>query len=146
MTAKIRQMSPGKNLISLKCIISHHDIPALPNGLVDNTTFTDRYFTGEPGLSFLLETAGKKILFDTGYSDVFLSNAQKMGISVKDLDYLVFSHGHLDHTGGLGALIRYLTEARINRIPFRVPLGYCPSTLLPTPAKTTSSQYRLSCG
>ncbi len=35
--------------------------------LVDNNTLTDRYFAGEPGLSFLLETAQKKILFDTGY-------------------------------------------------------------------------------
>jgi 7,8-dihydropterin-6-yl-methyl-4-(beta-D-ribofuranosyl)aminobenzene 5'-phosphate synthase len=89
--------------------------------LVDNTTLTDRYFSGEPGLSLLLETAGKKILFDTGYSGLFLANAGKMGISLRDLDYVVFSHGHLDHTGGLGALIRLLTEAEINHIPFTTP-------------------------
>jgi 7,8-dihydropterin-6-yl-methyl-4-(beta-D-ribofuranosyl)aminobenzene 5'-phosphate synthase len=68
--------------------------------LVDNNTLTDRYFTGEPGLSYLIETAGKKILFDTGYSGLFLSNAQKMRISLFDLDMIVLSHGHLDHTGG----------------------------------------------
>ena len=61
--------------------------------LVDNTTLTDHYFLGEPGLSFILETKGKKILFDTGYSRAFLANAEKIGISLCDLDYIV------PHTG-----------------------------------------------
>ena len=89
--------------------------------LVDNTTLTDRYFAGEPGLSFVIETMGKKILFDTGYSDAFLANAGKMGISLRDLDSVVLSHGHLDHTGGLLPLVNYLTEAKINTIPHKVP-------------------------
>jgi 7,8-dihydropterin-6-yl-methyl-4-(beta-D-ribofuranosyl)aminobenzene 5'-phosphate synthase len=89
--------------------------------LVDNNTLTDRYFMGEPGLSFLLETAGKKILFDTGYSGVFLANADKMGFSLSDLDFVVLSHGHLDHTGGLVTLIRHLTEAKIEKIKHQVP-------------------------
>ncbi len=89
--------------------------------LVDNNTLTDRYFSGEPGLSFVLETAGKKILFDTGYSGVFLTNADKMGISLMDLDFVVLSHGHLDHTGGLITLIRHLMEAKIEGIAHQVP-------------------------
>ena len=89
--------------------------------LVDNTTITDRYFCGEPGLSLLLETGGKKILFDTGYSGMFLKNAEKMGIGLHDLDYVVLSHGHLDHTGGLVALVRHLMEAAIEKTPFNVP-------------------------
>ena len=89
--------------------------------LVDNTTLTDRYFAGEPGLSFLIRTAEKKILFDTGYSGLFLANAEKMGISLRELDYVVLSHGHLDHTGGLITLIRNLTEAKIEGNPYRVP-------------------------
>jgi 7,8-dihydropterin-6-yl-methyl-4-(beta-D-ribofuranosyl)aminobenzene 5'-phosphate synthase len=89
--------------------------------LVDNNTLTDRYFRGEPGLSFLLETAEKKILFDTGYSGVFLDNADTMGISLRDLDFIVLSHGHLDHTGGLVTLIRRLMEAKIEKIKHRVP-------------------------
>jgi len=89
--------------------------------LVDNTTLTDRYFAGEPGLSFLIRTAEKKILFDTGYSGLFLANAEKMGISLRDLDYIVLSHGHLDHSGGLVTLVRHLTEAKIEGNPHRVP-------------------------
>jgi 7,8-dihydropterin-6-yl-methyl-4-(beta-D-ribofuranosyl)aminobenzene 5'-phosphate synthase len=90
--------------------------------LVDNTTLTDRYFGGEPGLSFLIETEGKKILFDTGYSDLFLQNAAKMGISLLDLDMVVLSHGHLDHSGGLFPLIRHMTRSIIEGIPVKKPL------------------------
>jgi 7,8-dihydropterin-6-yl-methyl-4-(beta-D-ribofuranosyl)aminobenzene 5'-phosphate synthase len=79
--------------------------------LVDNTTLTDHDFCGEAGLSFLLETAGKKILFDTGLSGLFLANAGKMGTDITDLDLLVLSHGHIDHTGGLAALAQYLAYA-----------------------------------
>jgi 7,8-dihydropterin-6-yl-methyl-4-(beta-D-ribofuranosyl)aminobenzene 5'-phosphate synthase len=89
--------------------------------LIDNNTLIDRYFTGEPGLSFLLETAGKKILFDTGYSGIFLTNAEKMGIDLRDMDFVVLSHGHLDHSGGMVTLVRFLTEARIESLVHRVP-------------------------
>jgi 7,8-dihydropterin-6-yl-methyl-4-(beta-D-ribofuranosyl)aminobenzene 5'-phosphate synthase len=90
--------------------------------LVDNTTLTDRYFGGEPGLSFLIETEGKKILFDTGFSDLFLHNAQKLGINLLDLDMVVLSHGHLDHSGGLFPLIRHMTRSIIEGMQVKKPL------------------------
>lgn len=76
--------------------------------LVDNTSVTNPDLSGEAGLSFLIETAGTKILFDTGLSGLFLANAEKMGLGLQDLDYVVLSHGHSDHTGGLPALARLL--------------------------------------
>ena len=69
--------------------------------LVDNNTFIDEYYLAEPALSFYIECDNKKILFDVGYSDVFLKNAEKMGIDLNLCDYVVLSHGHNDHTGGL---------------------------------------------
>ncbi len=105
--------------------------------LADNNTLIDRYFTAEPGLSFLIQTEGKKILFDTGYSEVFLSNAMKMGINLRDLDCVVLSHGHLDHTWGLVPLVRLLTEATIEDMPHTVPelvahpLCFCAKEKLP---------------
>jgi 7,8-dihydropterin-6-yl-methyl-4-(beta-D-ribofuranosyl)aminobenzene 5'-phosphate synthase len=75
--------------------------------LADNTTTTDRLLRAEPGLSFLLETAEKKILFDTGLSGLFLDNAEQMGIGLQDPDFLVLSHGHRDHTGGLSMLVSH---------------------------------------
>jgi 7,8-dihydropterin-6-yl-methyl-4-(beta-D-ribofuranosyl)aminobenzene 5'-phosphate synthase len=89
--------------------------------LVDNTTLTDQNVSGEAGLSFLIETAGKKCLFDTGLSERFIANAEKMGISLRDLDFLVLSHGHIDHTGGLAGLARHLAgaapEGSFSRVP-----------------------------
>ena len=52
--------------------------------LVDNNTYIDQYYLGEPAFCCLLEAEGKKILFDTGYSDIFLKNAEKMGIDLRD--------------------------------------------------------------
>lgn len=40
-------------------------------------------------------------MFDTGYSDIFIKNAEKLGIDLNKLDKLAFSHGHNDHTLGL---------------------------------------------
>ena len=89
--------------------------------LVDNNTLIDRYFRGEPGFSALLETRECRVLFDTGYSDLFLTNAQKMGLSLSHLDFLVLSHSHLDHTWGLDPFVRYLTELSIEGRPFKRP-------------------------
>jgi len=60
----------------------------------------------EHGLSIYFSAGGKKILFDTGQSGLFLENAKKMGVDLSDIDYAVISHGHYDHTGGL----RHLPE------------------------------------
>lgn len=69
--------------------------------LVDNNTLIDRYYLAEPALSFLLEDNGREILFDTGYSDVLVRNAEAMGIDLSQINAIVLSHGHNDHTGGL---------------------------------------------
>lgn len=65
-----------------------------------------RGMLAEHGLSVLVEANGRKILFDTGQSDVFLKNAHALGISLRDVDAIVLSHGHYDHGGGLEFAIR----------------------------------------
>ncbi len=69
--------------------------------LVDNNTLIDRYYLGEPGVSYYIEDGGAKILFDVGYSDIFLQNARALGIDLSSLQQVVLSHGHNDHTRGL---------------------------------------------
>ena len=89
--------------------------------LVDNNTLIDRYFLAEPGLSLLIEDDETRVLFDTGYSDIFIQNAAKMGKDLTNLDFLALSHNHLDHTWGLEPLIKYFTELQIEQRPFKRP-------------------------
>lgn len=68
--------------------------------LTENTV-SRRGLLAEHGLSVLVEEGGKRILFDTGQSGVYIHNAEQLGISLEGLDAIVLSHGHYDHTGGL---------------------------------------------
>lgn len=72
--------------------------------LADNNTLIDLYFLGEPAVSYYIELGGLRILFDAGYSDVFLKNAEALGIDLSRLTHIVLSHGHNDHTNGLALL------------------------------------------
>lgn len=59
-------------------------------------------FLAEHGLSYIIESEGKKILFDTGHTDVFIKNALKLDIDIqKEISTIVLSHGHWDHGNGL---------------------------------------------
>jgi glyoxylase-like metal-dependent hydrolase (beta-lactamase superfamily II) len=68
--------------------------------LVDNNTLIDQYFIGEPAVSYYIEDGNERILFDAGYSDVIIHNANKLHIDLGKISKIVFSHGHNDHTGG----------------------------------------------
>lgn len=58
------------------------------------------------GYSALIEHSGKRILFDAGNdSDLFKYNVETLGINLKNLDFVVISHRHGDHTDGLRYLL-----------------------------------------
>ena len=89
--------------------------------LIDNNTLIDRYFLGEPGVSYLIEDEGTKVLFDVGYSDAFITNARKMSMDLLDVDSVVLSHGHMDHTWGLIPLIRLYSEGIVENLQVKKP-------------------------
>jgi 7,8-dihydropterin-6-yl-methyl-4-(beta-D-ribofuranosyl)aminobenzene 5'-phosphate synthase len=60
----------------------------------------DKIFLAQHGFSAFIETE-KKILFDTGSTDVFIYNAALFGIDLNVTDLIVLSHGHWDHANGL---------------------------------------------
>ncbi|MBI9108091.1 MAG: MBL fold metallo-hydrolase [Spirochaetales bacterium] len=68
--------------------------------LIENSADKDSGLECEHGLSFFIEKDDVKILFDTGQSGKFLSNAEKLGVDLNCLDYVAISHGHYDHSGG----------------------------------------------
>ena len=80
--------------------------------LSDNRSNDSRLFT-EHGLSILLTTERHKILLDTGASDVFIRNAEQLGIDLSDVDYVFISHGHSDHAGGMRHFLEHNQKAKV---------------------------------
>ncbi|GAB4371582.1 MAG: MBL fold metallo-hydrolase [Spirochaetales bacterium] len=74
--------------------------------LVENTAGVHKGLRSEHGLAFYVETRGKSLLFDTGQTNAFLENAEKLRIDLSNLDVVCISHGHYDHSGGMRSLLR----------------------------------------
>lgn len=70
-------------------------------------------FVCEHGLSFFMETNGRKLLFDMGQTDLFLKNADALGIDLSAVDTAFVSHGHYDHGGGLAAFLEINDHAPV---------------------------------
>ncbi len=68
--------------------------------IVDNYT-TKKDFIAEHGFSALVETGEQNILFDTGQGRALLHNLKIKNIDPKNIEIIVLSHGHYDHTGGI---------------------------------------------
>lgn len=73
--------------------------------LVDNCSKEGSNLDCEHGLSLFIEYRDLKILFDTGASSYFISNADKLKVNLSQLDLILLSHSHYDHTGGVNALL-----------------------------------------
>jgi len=69
--------------------------------LCENTAGAMFGLIGEHGFSALIEKDGEKILFDTGQGFTLKHNASILGVDFKEINKIVISHGHYDHTGGL---------------------------------------------
>lgn len=80
--------------------------------LVDNCAAEG--FEAEHGLSLhIAMDCGKKFLFDTGQSGLFINNAHKAGVDIPAVDACFISHGHYDHGGGIGAFLKENLKANV---------------------------------
>ncbi len=89
----------------------------LPSATMVDGTVPDQ-FIAEHGLSLLLTiTKGEKehrLLFDTGVSpDGMVGNMDRLDIDARDVEAIVCSHGHFDHTAGLDGLIRRMGKSNL---------------------------------
>ena len=80
--------------------------------LVDHTSSRPELET-EHGLSFLVEADDEVLLFDAGASEAAFRNAERLGTPWRRITRIILSHGHRDHTGGLGPFLRALPEAQV---------------------------------
>lgn len=80
--------------------------------LVENTA-TGRGLLAEHGLSCWIEHGARRVLFDTGQGYVARHNARQLGIPLETVNAVVLSHGHFDHTRGLGDILRIKPSATL---------------------------------
>ena len=82
--------------------------------LIENTRSEDRKdLMAEHGLSLHIDHEDKQILFDTGATEAFSDNAEKLGVDIKQVDITVISHHHFDHGGGLNHLLKSNKKTKI---------------------------------
>lgn len=78
--------------------------------LIENSPKYDSYLKGCNGVSFWLEVIlgdiHRNILFDVGpVAEPVIYNAKKLNLKLPDVDMIVLSHCHFDHTAGLAGVI-----------------------------------------
>jgi len=85
----------------------------------DNYIHTDG-LTSDWGFSVLINGLKSVVLFDTGADPaIFESNFRKMGLDATTVDFLVISHEHGDHTGGIPGFVKLK-----NNIPIIIPQSF----------------------
>lgn len=67
----------------------------------------------EHGLSVYIEYNGRKILLDTGATDLYSGNAMRFGVKLGEVDACVLSHGHYDHSGGFNSFFALNPSAKV---------------------------------
>ncbi len=74
-------------------------------------------FLGEHGFAALVDCEAGMYLFDTGQGLTLPHNARQSGRRLEDLDAVILSHGHYDHTGGLGWVVEQTGPIDIHAHP-----------------------------
>jgi len=66
------------------------------------------------GFAVLVDYGGKRIFFDTGNNaQIFEHNVKAAGVDLQKLDFVVMSHRHGDHMGGLAYLLKVNSTVKI---------------------------------
>jgi 7,8-dihydropterin-6-yl-methyl-4-(beta-D-ribofuranosyl)aminobenzene 5'-phosphate synthase len=87
--------------------------------LIDRLT-SDDSLLGESGVSYLIRTDSATILYDVGANarredpSPLVRNMKRLGVSLGEIDFIVISHPHSDHNGGVGEGSFALTRGRLD--------------------------------
>jgi len=96
-----------------------------------NNISSNHHLKSDWGFSCYFELPGKNILFDTGADGKkLLYNLNKMFLKLSDIDVVILSHYHWDHTGGFDEVLK-----NVKNIKVFYPAGF-------TPEKKETVKYR----
>jgi 7,8-dihydropterin-6-yl-methyl-4-(beta-D-ribofuranosyl)aminobenzene 5'-phosphate synthase len=73
--------------------------------LIEDENHCFRFRSGK-GIVIYIQGDDDSIQFDTGATGIFVENAEKLGVDLKDVDVTAISHGHFDHRGGLRSFLK----------------------------------------
>ena len=91
--------------------------------LYDNYDFAEGLET-DWGYSCIVRGTQKTVLFDTGAKrDIFLRNIEKLNVDPKEIESVVISHNHGDHTGGLTAFLEKHSDVSVY-LPISFPQAF----------------------
>ena len=79
--------------------------------LVENTAADN--LTAEHGLCLYVEYNNRSYLIDSGASEIFAGNAEKMSVDLDKVDKAFLSHAHYDHSGGYPAFFERNNHAKV---------------------------------
>ncbi len=108
----------------LSCFLINH-LFSSENDEVSFTILYDNYVVNENvkadwGFSCFIKGTEKTILFDTGTrSEILFHNINQLNVDIKEVEYIVISHDHGDHTGGLFPVLK-----KNNKVSVYLPASF----------------------
>jgi 7,8-dihydropterin-6-yl-methyl-4-(beta-D-ribofuranosyl)aminobenzene 5'-phosphate synthase len=103
-------------LAVLILLLAHMAVAGTPNRV---TILYDSFgksptLTTDWGFAALVDYGGKRILFDTGNNaQIFEHNVKAAVVDLQKIDFVVMSHRHGDHMGGLAYLLKVNPTVKI---------------------------------
>jgi len=125
MTFRLAVLTVGLGILSLSPFTSTKlHAQTVMTVLYDNNALVEGT-TADWGFACILQGPNETILFDCGaQADVLVHNSRLLGIDLNQIDVIVLSHIHGDHTGGLDAVLK-----RNPGVEVYVPAS-CPETFI----------------
>jgi 7,8-dihydropterin-6-yl-methyl-4-(beta-D-ribofuranosyl)aminobenzene 5'-phosphate synthase len=92
------------------------DIKKIKITTLSENSVADIDYVAEWGFSVHLSIdGGPSLLFDTGYKTACVTNADVACVRLEDIDSIILSHGHMDHTGGLRSVLQQIRNRKPDR-------------------------------
>jgi 7,8-dihydropterin-6-yl-methyl-4-(beta-D-ribofuranosyl)aminobenzene 5'-phosphate synthase len=85
--------------------------------LYNNKAPPESEFKGSNGLSWFIELEDQNIMLDVGYKgSILIHNMEQLGLHPDDIDTLILSHAHIDHTGALTEFLEARSPSKTLKI------------------------------